>query len=606
MDKPTILDQALNLLQHGFSILPTKGDKSPAVLSWTELQRTPMTAAEAERYFVNGANLAVICGKVSGNLECIDFDNPALYLPFLEMLTEHDPELATSLVKVRTPRGNHLYYQSTETVAGNQKLAVAMIEVKGAGNYPCEWRPGKKYAAKQHGGKWFIDPCAIETRGEGGYSQTSPSTGYETLENSLLNCPVLTPDQMAMIHALANMFDEQPHQAEPAAHAGKDRTSPGSEYNATHSVTDILREHGWVEGRRTTKGIGWTRPGKDKGTSGVLLDRTDNFYVFSTSAGSLEAMRSYDAFGLYTFYEHGGDFKAAARELHRTKAQSAGQEQPGETPGQEKKLFHFVSAHELCYIPRPTIWLLKDYLDAGALIMLFGEAGSLKTFCAIDFGLCIATGHDWHGIEVRQKGPVFYICGEGFAGISKRIKAWSLYHEIDLRDIPFFVSDRPAQFLDPDSAAQVVAAVDELRVLHGEPVLVIVDTLNRNFGPGDEDKTPDMTRFVSVLDDAIRVPYRCAVAIVHHSGLQNKERARGNSALRAALDWEYRIQKNAADGMLFLNCTKTKDHGPPPKICFMPETIALDGWVDPDDGEVMTYCFRRVDWALHWGSTSPY
>ena len=263
-----------------------------------------------------------------------------------------------------------------------------------------------------------------------------------------------------------------------------------------------------------------------------------------------------------------------------------------ETPEQGNKGFHFLSAHDLCVTPKPTAWLLKSYIDAGSLSMMFGEAGSMKTFLAIDAGLCIASDHEWHGHDVRQKGAVFYIAGEGHAGLNPRLKGWGIYHGVDLRDVPFFVSDRPAQFLDAVSAAEVVQSVDELCKMHGSPSLVIVDTLNRNFGPGDENSTSDMTRFISVIDVALRSRFRCAVLIVHHSGLSATERARGASALRAALDWEYRLQKNA-DGTRILTCTKAKDHAEPPAICFMPETITLDGWIDPDDGEVMTSCVLR-------------
>ncbi|MDO9228368.1 MAG: AAA family ATPase [Syntrophales bacterium] len=266
-----------------------------------------------------------------------------------------------------------------------------------------------------------------------------------------------------------------------------------------------------------------------------------------------------------------------------------------ETSEQVNRRFHFLSANDLCAMPKPTLWLLKPYIDAGSLAMIFGEAGSYKSFLSLDQGLCIATAHDWHGHEVRQRGSVFYIAGEGFAGINRRIKAWALYHETDLQDVPFFVSDRPAQFLDMESAGEVVRSVDELQERHGDPVLIIIDTLNRNFGPGDENSTADMTRFISTIDETLRSRYRCAVQVIHHSGLSATERARGASALRAALDWEYRLQKNA-DGSRILTCTKAKDHGEPPTICFMPETITLDGWIDPDDGEVMTSCvLHRVE-----------
>jgi len=251
--------------------------------------------------------------------------------------------------------------------------------------------------------------------------------------------------------------------------------------------------------------------------------------------------------------------------------------------------FHFISASDLCREPRPINWLIKGYLEAGSFSMTFGEAGSMKSFLEIDKGLCIAAGKDWHGAKIRQSGPVFYIAGEGFSGISRRIKAWADHNGVALEGIPFFVSDRAAQFLDADSAQEVSDAVEELAGLHGNPVLVIVDTLNRNFGAGDEGQTKDMTEFILAIDKALRLRFNCAVSIIHHNGWSDKSRPRGAYALRAALDWEYQLIKNTK-GMLTLKNTKVKEHEIPPTMYFKWKVVTLDGWIDSDTGETLTSC----------------
>jgi len=167
--------------------------------------------------------------------------------------------------------------------------------------------------------------------------------------------------------------------------------------------------------------------------------------------------------------------------------------------------FCFLSIKELYSKAGPTDWLVKSYLDKDSLAMLFGKSGTLKSFAAIDIGLCIATGTDWHGNPVGQ-GTVFYICGEGQKGISRRVRAWELHHGISLDEVPFFVSDQPAQFLNEKSAMAVVDAVNALCDEHGDPVLIIIDTLNRNFGPGDESSTADMTAFFTSLIPICAVP----------------------------------------------------------------------------------------------------
>jgi hypothetical protein len=259
--------------------------------------------------------------------------------------------------------------------------------------------------------------------------------------------------------------------------------------------------------------------------------------------------------------------------------------------------FHFMSIDELFAEPKAVDWLIKSIIDGNCLAMLFGDPGTMKSFFAIDMGLCVATRHDWHGYHVRKSGAVFYVAGEGFAGLSRRIKAWEISRGVSLEGVPFFVSDRPAQFLDEKSADDVVGAVDELQMLHGRPVLIIVDTLNRNFGPGNESDTADMTNFISTIDEKLRCRYQCSVLIVHHTGLTEKHRARGSIALNGALDWEYRLTKNAS-GIRTLSNTKVKDYEAPPPISFKHEIITLDGWVD-DDGKMITSCvLHRYDGAV--------
>ncbi len=255
------------------------------------------------------------------------------------------------------------------------------------------------------------------------------------------------------------------------------------------------------------------------------------------------------------------------------------------------KGFHFRPASQLIREPAKPNWLIKPYLDQGSFGELFGEPGSMKTFLALDMGLCVATGRPYHDLPVRQSGTVFYIAGEGLAGLSKRLHAWEIDSGIALDGVPFFVSDRPAQFLDENSAAEVSVAIDELRTEHGNPVFVIIDTLNRNFGPGDENVTSDMTKFVNSIDSTIRLRYGCAVLIVHHSPLNDSGRGRGASALRGALDWEYCITK--VDNLRKLSNKKVKDHEPPPDIFFTPQTITLWDWIDEDDGEMMTSCVLK-------------
>jgi phage/plasmid primase-like uncharacterized protein len=275
--------------------------------------------------------------------------------------------------------------------------------------------------------------------------------------------------------------------------------------------------------------------------------------------------------------------KTDFNDLAQTEGLEAVKMQLMEAPKSIREPFKFLSLGEMLSEPRPVDWLVRGYLEGATLSVLFGEAGTMKSFCAIDFGLCIATGKPWHGQETKR-GPVLFVAGEGFAGVGKRIKAWTMHHGVETA--PFFVSDRPAQFLDGGSCAEVEAAISDISNKYGKPCLVVIDTLNRNFGPGDENATSDMTRFIAALDE-LRARHGCAVLVVHHSGLAEKNRSRGSSALRAALDFEFKIV--AQDDVRTFVCTKAKDHEEPQPKHFKPLNVKT-GWTDPETGEDIRSC----------------
>ena len=63
--------------------------------------------------------------------------------------------------------------------------------------------------------------------------------------------------------------------------------------------------------------------------------------------------------------------------------------------------------------------------------------------------------------------------------------------------------------------------------LEGLPVLIVVDTLARNFRGGDENQTADLNQFVAMMDDLKARYASCTILIVHHTGHGDKQRGRG-------------------------------------------------------------------------------
>ncbi|CAM5420211.1 hypothetical protein FALB51S_02494 [Frigidibacter albus] len=236
------------------------------------------------------------------------------------------------------------------------------------------------------------------------------------------------------------------------------------------------------------------------------------------------------------------------------------------------KQFPFVAVGDLEY--RPPEFLVDGLIETDTLGLIFGDPGCGKSFLAVDLALCVAAGADFHGRGVRQ-GAVFYIAGEGHNGLVRRFAAWGRLRNQPLHSLPMFKSERAAQFLDGASAQAVARSVSDLAAQHGAPAMIVVDTLARNFGAGDENSTQEMGAFVAAMDD-LRANWPGAVVlIVHHSGHGEKQRARGAMALKGALDFEYRLEKD--ESALTLTNTKMKDAEPPADLFFALVGVDLDG-----------------------------
>ncbi|MGH8434542.1 MAG: AAA family ATPase [Pseudomonas sp.] len=227
--------------------------------------------------------------------------------------------------------------------------------------------------------------------------------------------------------------------------------------------------------------------------------------------------------------------------------------------------FRFVAAGDMPV--KPIAWLIRGYIEEDAFAVLFGPPGKGKSFFALDAACCIATGTAFHGHEVKR-GAVFYIAGEGHNGIARRLRAWAQHNETPLTDEPLFVSEGPTDLASATNAARVAEAVQQLADATGQaPVLIVIDTLARNFG-GDENSATDVGQFVRHVDIHLRHKWRATTLIVHHSGKDADRGARGSSALKGAADAEYEVSRSDEDKIIRLTPRKMKDAEEPPPLAF--------------------------------------
>ncbi len=238
-------------------------------------------------------------------------------------------------------------------------------------------------------------------------------------------------------------------------------------------------------------------------------------------------------------------------------------------------------------------WLIDGMLEANTFSVCFGSPAAGKTFLTLDMALCIATGKDFHTHPVKQ-GPVFYIAGEGHNGFARRAAAWSKANHIPLQGVPFFKSSRAVIITDDSSVAELIDTIDEMVQQHGEPQLIVIDTLARSMGAADENSTKEMGAAIRAIDEC-RDAYDCTVLAVHHTGHGNKDRARGSSALLGAVDAEFMVDKwfqDEACAKVEVKFTKMKDAKIPEPMNFIHKEVDLVG---ADQQETTSVVLEPID-----------
>ena len=235
--------------------------------------------------------------------------------------------------------------------------------------------------------------------------------------------------------------------------------------------------------------------------------------------------------------------------------------------GKHTPFFQKLSDIEL----KPIEYLIEDLIPKKALVEMFGQSGCGKSFLGVDIACSIATGKSYHELKT-EKGATVYLAGEGHRGITQRGRAWFKYHGLLIGDAPIFISKHGLGLRDTHQLEFIETELDHLTSNGHKPSIIIIDTLARNFGGGDENSTKDMSEFIVAVDKLIN-RYDASVLLIHHSGHSDQSRGRGNSALKAAVDAEYRITKS--DRFLYLNCTKMKDSEEIEEIKFFLDDILI-------------------------------
>lgn len=512
-----------DLYEKGFTLIPlgTAGESPPRYFvqrlgspeeaakqwpktpreKWADWQKHAPSHGQIEQWIHKypGCNFAIVTGK---EINVVDADDEAAY-EFVKNNLTPTPWI------VRTGKGAHFYYQTGKVTVSNSQDGTTKLDTRGMGGY-------------------VVAPGSTHSTGRVYTLEVDPVWPVDSIHD----LPELTDEDVAKIVAY-----KRP--AAPVISIG------GGIGQGTKLIFDATKfspgiEQGVAEGSRdgnmakmVGKWISDKLPVDQIIAKALQLDAQNQ----PPLGENLVLQKITSVLGTH-FRNHGRELVAHEPVTPRA---------PDGNP-----LIRWANTTQY-KDPSPLDYVVDDYLVAGTTSMIFGGPGACKSFLVQDMGMCVATGHHWHGRDVN-KGLVFYVCGEGHQDLHNRIHAWKVAHDYEKDDVfPFFHSEHELNLRDPEMVAALVTLIktefsDQL------PRLVIVDTLSTNFGGGDEN-SGDMTDFINQMNGLAR-DTGAHVMIVHHTGKDKDRGARGNSSSHGNV-YTY-MPVDEKDGLTRLSMMKQK------------------------------------------------
>ena len=393
-----------------------------------------------------------------------------------------------------------------------------------------------------------------------------------------------------------------------------DNVDPIEAFNDTHTIADLFIQYGYEQqgqsdSYKSPQSTTGSYPVKDFGTHWVSMSGSD----LAAGVGTASAEFCWgDAFDLFAFYDHGGNISNAVRAYGAeikpsrndirddimqaadalddfdiipmtapTEAQAPAEFQIGDATLRAKRneIFWAKDAKPML----KSAYLVKNWLGAGQMSVVYGPSNVGKSFYALDVAFCVAAKMDWQGCKTRG-GPVLYLATEGGNAFNNRVMALRKQYGID--DAQLAVRPSPVNLLDPaaDLEGLLELCADIERTCGQKPCLIVVDTLSRALAGGDENGSVDMSSYIQNVD-VLRLATGAHIMTVHHSGKDTSKGARGHSSLRAATDTEIEL---AVDGTIrTATATKQRDLEPQPPFMFQLKVHTLG---QDEDGDDVTTC----------------
>ena len=226
-------------------------------------------------------------------------------------------------------------------------------------------------------------------------------------------------------------------------------------------------------------------------------------------------------------------------------------------------------------------YLLRGLIAPSELSVWWGAPKCGKSFLLLRLAYGLALGQGMWGRSARSC-RVLYVAAEGEGGFATRLIA---LRDVmgDVQDAFQYIAQRTTVGPPADDLNHLIDAARDM-----DANLIVLDTLARTFGDGDENAARDMGGFVTSVDK-LRTDTGAHVAVIHH-GTKEGGSSRGSSALSGAADLIVKVAKDGSGGPNVATVTDAKEDVSGDALAFRLRVIDLE---PGEDGTPRSTCIAE-------------
>lgn len=255
----------------------------------------------------------------------------------------------------------------------------------------------------------------------------------------------------------------------------------------------------------------------------------------------------------------------------------------------------FSSGDEMAKTAKAPVYLIKGILEEDAHGIMYGASMSFKTFTTLAIAHSICTGRDFMGKKVKKTGTVLYVCGEGDGAMKRRTLA-QVKQNGGFND-NFMMLNGTIRIDNADDMARLKQAIDELK-----PVLVIFDTFASLVSSTNEQDNSDVGQALNLIKETCRNGSTSSI-VVHHTGKDESNGARGASAFKNNVDFSFELKRKVKAMQTEMSCEKMKDGEDFLPVHMMATVVEL-GIFDDDGEESRSIVMQKSDYIPANGITA--